>query len=124
VNDRPKLLGDLLGARRAELGWSLAETVKRCAPLMSAAYLQKLENGSVKSPSPHILHGLAHALTIPYPTLMEIAGYVWPSGSEPPKNGAFMEALLASDNLTDEERRRLDGFMADVARAAKRWWPS
>ena len=42
---------------------------------ISAAYLSKLENDGVKKPSPHVLHQLSEALTIPYAELMRLSGY-------------------------------------------------
>ena len=45
---------------------------------ISATYLQKLERGDVKSPSPHVLHQLAEAYNYPYARLMELAGYIYP----------------------------------------------
>jgi transcriptional regulator with XRE-family HTH domain len=45
---------------------------------ISAAYLQKLERGDVKDPSPHILHRLSGVLDVPYADLMRLANYVVP----------------------------------------------
>lgn len=118
--DRPKLLGGILAVRRKELGYSLAQTVKRCEKPVSAAYLHKLEQGVVTAPSPLILHELSHALTIPYPTLMEAAGYIYPSGHEPPKDGALTAALLQADTLTPAERESFDQFMAEVVIAYRK----
>jgi HTH-type transcriptional regulator, competence development regulator len=119
-SDRPKLLGDLLSARRKELGYTLKATVQRCEKPVSAAYLQKLEKGRVESPSPFILHELSHALGIPYPTLMEVAGYVFPSGHEQPEAGMLVKSLLQAEDLTPAERASLDAFLAEVAAAARR----
>ncbi len=42
---------------------------------ISPAYLSKLENDAVKKPSPHVLHQLSEALTVPYAELMRLSGY-------------------------------------------------
>lgn len=120
MSDRPKLLGDLLSSRRKELGFSLAETVRRCEKPISAAYLQKLERGDVQSPSPFILHELSHALTIPYSTIMECAGYVYPSGHELPKEGALVSAMLQADDLTPAESASLESFLTEVVASYRR----
>lgn len=81
---------------------------------ISIAYLQKLERGDVKSPSPHVLYRLAEVLKVPYPLLMELAGYVVPRGEE--AEGRPAESLLAhalsSEELTDEEAAELARYLA------------
>ena len=115
ANRRAKLMGDLLASRRKALGYSLRTTVARCEKAISASYLQKLERGAVAFPSPFVLHELAHALQIPYPTLMEAAGYIFPCGNEQPKPGALVSALLQAEDLTEEERKRLEAYLAALA---------
>ena len=67
-------LGQRLREVRAGRRGSL-EAVSRAAQI-SPAYLHKLEAGLVKSPSPHVIRRLAAALEVPYPALMELAGYI------------------------------------------------
>ena len=77
---------------------------------ISAAYLSKLENDAVKKPSPHVLHQLSEALTIPYAELMRLSGYRVPGrrdGATPDTVGA---ALFA--DLTDDEREELLEYLA------------
>ncbi len=77
---------------------------------ISAAYLSKLENDAVKKPSPHVLHQLSEALTIPYTELMRLSGYRVPGrrdGAAPDTVGA---ALFA--DLTDDEREELLEYLA------------
>ena len=50
---------------------------------ISAAYLSKLENDAVKKPSPHVLHQLGEALTLPYAELMRLSGYPLPVEPDP-----------------------------------------
>jgi transcriptional regulator with XRE-family HTH domain len=117
MSARSQALGDLLAARRAELGYTLAATTKRCEKPISTAYLQKLESGKVEQPSPFVLHELAHALQLPYVALMETAGYVWPCGHEPPRPGKLVESLLSAEDLTEDEQIALAGFFASVLKA-------
>lgn len=42
---------------------------------ISPAYLQKLERGEVKAPSPHVLRSLGVGLDLSYAELMDLAGY-------------------------------------------------
>lgn len=76
---------------------------------ISATYLQKLETGEVKNPSPNVLYGLSGTLDMPYPDLMELAGYVVPDRGEMAAN-PFEHALAASD-LTAEERSAVAAFI-------------
>ncbi|MBW3537181.1 MAG: helix-turn-helix domain-containing protein [Actinobacteria bacterium] len=82
---------------------------------ISPAYLQKLERGEVKSPSPHILHGLAKALEVKYVDLMRAAGYLLPDNGQPAEreHGASLLAqALSSEDLTPEEERQVADFLA------------
>ncbi|MCY4087745.1 MAG: helix-turn-helix transcriptional regulator [Actinomycetia bacterium] len=103
-------LGQELRSVRLALGLSLKTAAGPAG--ISATYLQKLEAGEVKSPSPNVLHGLADTLNIPYTGLMELAGYVVPDTSERPAN-PFEHALSASD-LTADERRAVAAFIAHL----------
>lgn len=66
-------LGNLLSSARFGLGASL-EIVARDAGC-SPAYVHKLEQNRVKSPSPRVLAGLATALGLEYRDVMRAAGY-------------------------------------------------
>jgi transcriptional regulator with XRE-family HTH domain len=77
---------------------------------ISAAYLSKLESDAVKRPSPHVLHQLSEALTVPYAELMRLCGYKVPN--EPDQAvGASVGAALFAD-LTDDEREELLEYLA------------
>jgi len=76
---------------------------------ISAAYLSKLENDSVKRPSPHVLHQLSEALAVPYADLMRLSGYRVPG--ENPAAAETVESALFSD-LTDDEREELLEYLA------------
>jgi transcriptional regulator with XRE-family HTH domain len=77
---------------------------------ISTAYLQKLERGEVNAPSPHILHALSETLNIPYSQLMQLAGYVVPSGSDARAN--VLAHALSSEDLTEEEAAALASYLA------------
>jgi transcriptional regulator with XRE-family HTH domain len=77
---------------------------------ISAAYLSKLENDSVKRPSPMILHRLSEVLAVPYAELMRLNGYLVPVGTGPSGPGALAPALFG--DLTDEERDELFEYLA------------
>jgi transcriptional regulator with XRE-family HTH domain len=86
---------------------------------ISAAYLSKLENDAVKRPSPHVLHQLSEALTVPYADLMRLSGYRVP-GEEHRSIGETVGAALFA-NLTDDERDELLEYLAwDRARRRTR----
>jgi transcriptional regulator with XRE-family HTH domain len=80
---------------------------------ISTAYLQKLEGGEVQQPSPHVLHRLAAVLDVPYGTLMQLAGYVVPTGDPVLAGSAFDHALNTND-LTDDERKAVAAFIAHL----------
>jgi HTH-type transcriptional regulator, competence development regulator len=77
---------------------------------ISPAYLSKLENDAVKKPSPHVLHQLSEALTIPYADLMRLSGYRVPGGDGPASVATVSAALFA--DLTDDEREELLEYLA------------
>jgi transcriptional regulator with XRE-family HTH domain len=66
-------LGRLLGDARSSLGSSLHDVASAagCSP----AYVHKLEQDRVRTPSPRVLAGLGRALGLEYPVVMRAAGY-------------------------------------------------
>jgi transcriptional regulator with XRE-family HTH domain len=77
---------------------------------ISAAYLNRLENDAVKKPSPHVLHQLSEALTVPYSDLLRLSGYPLPDGPNGAAASTVTEALFA--DLTDDEREELLEYLA------------
>ncbi len=77
---------------------------------ISAAYLSKLENDAVKTPSPHVLHQLSEALTVPYAELMRLSGYRVPGTPDRTAAGTVGAALFAE--LSDDEREELLAYLA------------
>ena len=55
-------------------GYSLKDVAGRSG--LSAGYIQKIERGEIKEPSPHRLRRIAGALDYSYPQLLVLAGYV------------------------------------------------
>jgi len=81
---------------------------------ISTAYLQKLEAGGVKQPSPKVLHGLARALGFDYADLMRMAGYIVPGdevGDEREPRRNELTYALSSEELTEEEARELARYL-------------
>ena len=77
---------------------------------ISAAYLSKLENDAVKKPSPHVLHQLSEALTVPYAELMRLSGYRVPGERERRAADTVGAALFA--DITLDEREELLEYLA------------
>jgi transcriptional regulator with XRE-family HTH domain len=77
---------------------------------ISPAYLSKLENDAVKKPSPHVLHQLSEALSVPYAELMRLSGYRVPGESKRDTTDTVSAALFTA--LTDDEREELLEYLA------------
>jgi transcriptional regulator with XRE-family HTH domain len=103
-------LGKRLRGIRELRKLSLNELARRAD--ISAAYLQKLERDDVKSPSPHILLSLARELTIPYASVMQLAGYVIPKSAKGPKERNSLAHALSSEKLTDDEVEALTRYLS------------
>jgi HTH-type transcriptional regulator, competence development regulator len=80
------------------------------AASISPAYLNRLENDAVKKPSPHVLHRLSEALTVPYADLLRLSGYRLPDGPNRNVQQNVRSALFA--DLTDEEQEELLEYLA------------
>lgn len=97
-------LGQELHKLRKQKGETL-QTISSGAKI-STAYLQKLENGKVNAPSPHVLRRLAKVLEVPYLRLMALAGYL-PEQLEP-----SIPAALSHQELSDEQWRAVAAFIS------------
>ena len=80
------------------------------AAKISPAYLNRLENDAVKKPSPHVLHQLSEALTVPYRELLRLTGYRLPDEPDGHVTQTVGSALFA--DLTDDERDELLEYLA------------
>lgn len=93
---------------------------------VSATYLQKLERGEVKSPSPHRLRRLADVLDVDYATLFTLAGYSatnddlgQPGAARSAthdvpfttKGSLLRQAFQSEKNVTDEELEQLAQYL-------------
>ncbi len=80
---------------------------------ISAAYLQKLEAGVVKNPSPRVLNRIAEVLDLSYSKLMELAGYIMPTLQQTEKHvqNNLVEHALHTEDLSEEERRAVAAFI-------------
>lgn len=110
---KAKALGNRLRTARELAGLSLRAAALRAD--ISSAYLSQLEAGSVKGPSPHILHRLSEVYGVSYADLMTLAGYILPGSKTPqerPQAGLLEMALRSSTPLTDEERDALAEYLA------------
>jgi len=104
-------LGGEIKTARESAGASL-QTIGEAARI-SAAYLQKLERGTVGTPSPRVLRRLAHALELDYLHLMELADYLEKeeaaeAARRPPSPRPHP---LANQSLTQEEWRAVGAFI-------------
>jgi transcriptional regulator with XRE-family HTH domain len=99
-----------LGPTLRELREFSGKTLKAIAEPsgISTAYLQKLERGDVKSPSPKVLYGLAQTLGANYLELMRRTGYVVPGGAA---EGKTLAHALSSEGLTEQEAEALTTYL-------------
>lgn len=100
--------GAVIRQVREVRGLSAVEAARAAG--ISAAYLSKLENDAVKKPSPHVLHQLGEALTVPYDELMRLSGYRVPGEHDKGSAGTLGAALFA--DLTTDERDELLEYLA------------
>lgn len=88
-------------------------TAVATAAEISTAYLQKLEAGAVKQPSPNVLNQLAKALDMDYAELMRLAGYIIPNevGGAGKKLRNELTHALSSEALTEDEANELARYL-------------
>jgi transcriptional regulator with XRE-family HTH domain len=107
---QPQLLGDELKMMRQVQQLSLAAVAEPAK--ISPAYLQKLETGLVKNPSPRVLMRLAEVLQCEYDRLMALAGYVKEGSMKKSGKFSFLEAALRNEELSDDEQRAVIAFIS------------
>jgi transcriptional regulator with XRE-family HTH domain len=103
-------LAEELRAVRKLRGVSLAAVAGPAK--ISVAYLQKLESGVAKNPSPRVLMRLAEVLDCSYERLMELADYVPARASSSGGKPTFLEAALRNEELSDQEQRAVLAFIS------------
>ena len=104
-------LGSYLWDTRNALGMSLREAEE--ASGVSNAYINQIETGRIKAPSPAILQKIAVGYKAPYQHLMELAGHLKAStGGETKRRGALPTSTLADVELTREEEEKVREYIA------------
>lgn len=106
-------LGEYLANIRTTTRMSLREVEQAANGVVSNAYLSQLEHGRISKPSPNILHCLAQVYGIPYDTLMEKAGYIASTNSDPATHRRHGRVpTFAKQDLTKEEEEALLEYLA------------
>lgn len=101
--DGPSSLGERLRDVRNKSGQSLRD-VARLGDLNSG-YLSQLERGDVEQPKPAALQKVARAYDLPFPTLMQWAGYIEADEAKLSPNQAM--ALRVLGEPSDDELKAL-----------------
>lgn len=106
-----KQLGEQMKAVRRLKGLSLSGVASPAK--ISPAYVQKLELGTVKNPSPRVLHRVAGVLELSYATMMELAGYYMPSPGHEAQTGGktLLVEALEGEQLSEEEQKAVAAFV-------------
>lgn len=107
-----KQLGEQLRAVRRMKGLSLKAVAEPAE--ISVAYLQKLEGGDVRQPSPNVLFRLGVTLGVGYATLMELAGYAVPAAERGLSAARSFDSALTTADLTEDERKAVVAFIAHL----------
>jgi len=89
---------------------------------ISAAYLQKLERGDVRDPSPHILYRLSGVLEVPYVELMRLANYVVPREPREDEASEPHGVNLLAHALNSKEFERLSAEELEELARYLRWY--
>ena len=90
---------------------SLRDVEEATGKEVSNAYLSQLEGGKITKPSPHILHALSDALSVPYESLMERAGYIIPAAPRAKGVKHGRAATFSIDNLSAQEETELLDYL-------------
>lgn len=108
-----RTLGEQIRNLRAMRGESLRAVAD--ATGYSTAYLQKLEKGDVKGPSPHLLQALARHFAVSYLSLMDMAGYATEDAEKSKRRrlSPVAEAIISED-FSAAEQRAIAAFVASL----------
>ena len=98
--------------QRARVGRRLSLQAVAVPAEVSAAYLHKLEQGKIDTPSPRSLRRIGEELEIPYLRLLRLAGYLEEADLAPGSSAATggPEPLDGHD-LTNPELRAVRAFV-------------
>lgn len=93
-------LGEQLRTLRESQGRSLREVAAKAG--INHGYLSQLERNEVAEPAPSMLHKVAKGYDVPFPVLMQWAGYIEPTETDLTPNQAIALKLLGDEVSTDE----------------------
>ena len=105
----PSPLGEHLAAIRASRKLSLRRVEDLSKKQVSNPYLNQIEKGKVKQPSPNTLYLLAEIYNASYEKLMELAGYITAAPTAEARHGKL--ATLSELNLTEGEELQLARYL-------------
>ncbi len=108
-------LGRALYSQRTMKGLSLRAVAEPAE--VSPTYLQKLERGDVRDPSPNILYRLSEQLGLDYGELMRHAGYVVPTELNERRlasrrGSGHVSHALSAEPLTEAEETALTQYLS------------
>ena len=106
---QPSPLGEHLAAIRADRKLSLRQVEDMTSKQVSNPYLNQIEKGKVRHPSPNTLYILAGVYNTSYGKLMELAGYVNAAPNNDARHGKL--PTLSELNLTEGEERELARYL-------------
>jgi transcriptional regulator with XRE-family HTH domain len=108
-------LGTLLATSRRQKNLTLRAVEKITG--ISNAYLSQIENGDVQEPSPVMLAKLADLYDVPYPTMLEYAGYRVPKSVDA---GATSPLAARIGTVTEDEETALLEYLDFLRTRRKR----
>lgn len=113
-------LGQYLRAMREAKALSLRQVEAKSG--ISNAFISQIESGKVKQPSPVMLYKLAEVYSVPYESLMELAGYPSPSTSTTEPRSASAVFRRLGEITPTEEAELLDylSFLRSRTRRGRR----
>lgn len=111
-------LGEHLAAIRADRKLSLRRVEELTNKQVSNPYLNQIETGKIRQPSPNVLYILASVYNASYERMMELAGYTNAKPTTDARHGKL--ATLSELNLTDGEELELARYLQFIrAKEAK-----
>jgi len=105
----PSRLGEHLAAIRTARGLSLRRVEELSNKQVSNPYLNQIERGKIRQPSPNILYALSEIYQASYEQLMELAGYFNPTSDPAARHGKL--ATLSEMNLNEAEEQVLAKYL-------------
>jgi transcriptional regulator with XRE-family HTH domain len=110
-------LGGRLRELRKEKGLGLREVATKAE--VNHGYLSQLERGEVAQPAPAILHKLSKGYGVPFPVLMDWAGYI-EAGLSPNHERALS---YLGDEVSDQELELVRAFLEAIRSGGRATFP-